>query len=259
MTVRIAAAQVSSAPGDIARNVATHAIAVEAAAAQGIALLAFPELSLLGYEPPLAPAHALAPEDRRLEPLAMLARRHGLYVMAGAPLRIRPRDGASAVAAAKPHLGALVFAPDGAVHTYAKMHLGGIEAPYFTPGDAPLALAVGEQTVSLAICADSSQPGHPAAYAASGASVYLASMFLNAEWDVTDRPRLPRYAAEHGMLVLLANHAASGGTHRSVGRSAAWASGGALLTEVPGTENALLVVTCDDATRPRWRAEVRHL
>jgi predicted amidohydrolase len=80
-------------------------------------------------------------------------------------------------------------------------------------------------------------------------------MFLNAEWDATDRPRLPRHAAEHGMLVLLANHASSVGTYRSVGRSAAWAPGGRLLAEAADTEDALVVVT-RGAGADGWSAEV---
>jgi predicted amidohydrolase len=50
---KIAAAQVASVRGDIDRNIATHAAAMAAAQA-GISALAFPELSMTGYEPDLA-------------------------------------------------------------------------------------------------------------------------------------------------------------------------------------------------------------
>ena len=51
---KIAAAQVASVRGDIARNIAAHAAAIEAAANHDVSVLVFPELSLTGYEPELA-------------------------------------------------------------------------------------------------------------------------------------------------------------------------------------------------------------
>lgn len=251
--VRIAAAQIPSLRGDLARNVATHAAAAGAAARHGVRLLVFPELSLVGYEPDLAGTHALDPDDARLDPLAAAAARHGMAVMAGVPLRADGAERDAGRAARRPALGAVVFGADGSRSTYAKMHLGGVEPQHFAPGDTPVTLAVGAEAVGLSICADSSEPSHPARYARGGVSVYVASMFLNTEWDASDRPRLPRYAAEHGLLVLLANHGASTGTYASVGRSAAWAPGGALLAEAPGTDPALVVATRE---RGAWSAAV---
>jgi predicted amidohydrolase len=231
---KVAAAQVASIRGELARNVETHAAAVTAAAARGVSVLVFPELSLIGYEPELAATHALPASDARLAPLGELARQHRMHVVAGAPL---------AVGGPKPALGAVLFGPDGSRRTYAKMHLGGSEPNYFVPGSAPLAFESHGQTVGLSICADSSAPTHPQAYAALGATVYAAGVFLNAEWYATDAPRLAAYAPGHRMLVVMANHAASVGTHSSVGRSAVWAPDGALLAQIPGTENALVVAT----------------
>ena len=55
------------------------------------------------------------------------------------------------------------------------------------------------------------------------------------------------------MLIVMANHAASVGTHISVGRSAVWAPDGALLVQAEGVENALLIATSSDA---EWRGEI---
>lgn len=244
---RIAAAQVPSIRGELALNIQTHAAAILAAADRGVSVLVFPELSLTGYEPELAATHALAADDARLAPLGTLARQHGLHVVVGAPL---------AIAASKPALGAVVFGPDGCRRSYAKMHLGGSEPNHYAPGRELLAFESHEQTVGLSICADSSAPSHPQAYAALGATVYAAGVFLNAEWYATDAPRLAGYASGHGMLVLMANHAASVGTHQSVGRSAVWAPDGALLAQAAGTEDALVVATRRSGS---WRAKVYAL
>ena len=133
------------------------------------------------------------------------------------------------------------------------MHLGGSEPTYFAPGDRPLAFAAHGQTIGIAICADSSQPSHPQSYFDGGCTIYAAGVFLNAEWNASDTPRLADYASRFRMLVVMANHAASVGTYASVGKSAVWAPGGALLAEAAGTESALVIATRGPEA---WRGEV---
>jgi predicted amidohydrolase len=240
---RIAAAQVASVRGDIDANVATHAAAIQAAAAHDVSVLVFPELSLTGYEPDLARDLIVSEDDSRLSPLMALARQHHMQVVVGAPLRNF---------AEKPAIGAIVITGGGSIRTYRKMHLGGSEPDYFGAGDAPLALTVREHTVGIAICADSSSATHPKAYAERGATVYATGVFLNSEWYATDVPRLAEYAARYRMLVVMANHAASVGTYTSVGRSAVWSPQGAVLVQCEGTESALLIAEHRDGT---WRGE----
>jgi predicted amidohydrolase len=241
---KIAAAQVPSVRGDIDRNIATHAAAISLAAKHQISVLVFPELSLTGYEPDLADELAITPSDNRLAFLVALAQQHQMEVVVGAPLRGR---------AGKPVLGAILISASGNTRTYAKMHLGDCERAYFAAGDTPLAVAVSRHKVGIAICADTSQPSHPETYADSGATIYAAGVFLNAEWYATDAPRLASYAGRYRMLTVMANHAASVGTYTSVGKSAAWAPDGALLAQAEGTEDSLLIATSHVAG---WRGEV---
>jgi predicted amidohydrolase len=167
-----------------------------------------------------------------------------MEIVVGAPLH----DGTT-----RPALGAILLSASGTTTTYRKMHLGSSEKAYFTPGDTPLAFAVSGHTVGIAICADSSQQSHPQGYAQLGANIYAAGVFLNAEWYETDVSRLADYAARYRMLTLMANHGASVGTHTSVGKSALWAPGGALLAQAEGPESALLIATSSPAA---WRGEV---
>jgi predicted amidohydrolase len=187
---------------------------------------------------------AITATDDRLAQLAALARQHRMVVAVGASLYN---------AGTKPGLGAILFAADGSTRTYAKMHLGGSEPACFRPGETPLSFASHGQKVGIAICADSSRPSHPQAYADGGCTVYAASVFLNAEWYATDSPRLAEYASRFRMLVVMANHAASVGTCASVGKSAVWAPDGTLLAEAPGTEPSLVVAT---RARGEWRGDV---
>lgn len=240
MRTLLAAAQITSIPGDLGANIVAHASAIVAAARHGVSLLVFPELSLMGYEPHLAGACALGEADPRLDPLRALVQSHRIEAVLGAALT----SGSD-----RPFLGAIVLSPDGSTRTYRKMHLGGQEPHHFTPGDAPLMLRHQGHGIGLAICADASQPAHPQNYADAGADVYAAGVFLNQEWHATDMPRLRSYAVRHRLLVLMANHGASVGTYTSVGGSAAWDPEGRVVAEVKGQEDALVIVWRDNQ---RW-------
>jgi predicted amidohydrolase len=244
---KIAAAQIASVRGNIDANVATHAAAIQAAGEHQVSMLVFPELSLTGYEPDLASELAISEDDSRLSPLIALARQHQMVAAVGAPLR----NGTG-----KPAIGAIVITADGATRTYRKMHLGGSERTYFGAGESPLLLTVGEHTVGIAICADSSREAHPQAYADRGAAIYATGVFLNSEWYATDVPRLADYASRYRMLVVMANHAASVGTYTSVGRSAVWSPGGSILVQCEGSGCALLIAANRDGT---WRGEIAEL
>lgn len=245
---KIAAAQVPSLSGDLARTVATHTAAIEAAATHGVVVLIFPELSLTGYEPQLAAEHAIATDDHRLAPLLTLAQQHEMHVVAGAPLQ----NGTS-----QPFLAAIIFTPDGVIGTYAKMHLGGNEPQFFTLGNSPRTIQVGQQRVGLAICADTSRASHPQNYANAGATVYAASVFLTAEWHESDSPRLANYAAKHRLLTLMANHADSAGSLQSVGNSAIWSPEGKLLAKANGCRDSLLIAS--QRNDGSWQAETLEI
>lgn len=244
---KIAAAQVASARGDIDGNIATHAGAIVTAARHGISALVFPELSLTGYEPDLAADLAIGVEDTRLSSLQTLAQEHRMAVVVGAPIRSNTT---------KPSLGAILFTGDGRRRIYRKITLGASEPSYFTHGSVPLSFTAHGQTIGIAICGDSSQPSHPQGYAAAGATIYAACVFLNTEWYATDMPRLAAYAQRCRMLVVMANHGASVGTLSSVGKSAAWAPDGALLAQAEAAESCLVMATGGQGT---WRGDLVRL
>ncbi|WP_254513118.1 carbon-nitrogen hydrolase family protein [Anatilimnocola floriformis] len=241
---RIAAAQVPSQRGDLAANLATHLAALEAAAEHDVSVMIFPELSLTGYELEIAAEFAMSIDDARLDPLHEVARTANMHIVLGAPLRSN---------SAKPFLGSIIQRANGTRNSYAKMHLGGNEPDYFIPGDRPEVLSVAGHSIGLAICADTGKPSHPQTYAAGGADIYAASVFLTEEWYTSDSPRFPRYAREHQFLAVMANQGASRGTLQSVGKSAIWLPGGELLAEARGTETALVIATREQDT---WRGEV---
>ena len=76
--------------------------------------------------------------------------------------------------------------------------------------------------MALAVCADFSQPSHPAHAARAGARLYIASALIGENGYPADSALLAGYAREHGMGVLLANHGGPTGGWKAAGRSAFW-------------------------------------
>jgi len=85
--MKLAVAQIRSAPGAISTNLTHHLWWVDLARQMGATAIAFPELSLTGYEPSLAAALALSPTDDRLAPLQQMADRDRLSIGVGLPTR----------------------------------------------------------------------------------------------------------------------------------------------------------------------------
>jgi predicted amidohydrolase len=243
----IAAAQIRSVRGDVSRNLAAHADAVAAAASHKVSALVFPELSLTGYEPDLAASLAFAVDDARVSALGRLAVDHRIALTVGAPIR---------TGAGKPAIGAFILTPDGNIRTYLKMHLGKSEVAYFSHGERPFTLDVDGCRLGISICADSSRESHARTYRDLGAQIYAAGVFLTREWYGEDAPRLQRYAAEFGLLAVMANQGASSGTHESIGKSAVWAPGGDLLVQADGAENVLVTATL---TSTGWQGNLVRL
>lgn len=243
--MRLAAAQSISVPGDVPANVLIHTQFIAAAHAAGVELLVFPELSLSGYELPLLAGCLLQPGDAGLAPLREAARASGMTVVVGAPV---------AGAGGKPAIGALSFFPDGECVVYRKQYLHSSEEAFAASGAlGSRRHAVGDESFALAICADTNHQQHAEAAAASGASLYLASVLFSVSAYAQDAGKLRRYAERFDMGVLLANHGGRSGAYQSAGRSAFWAPGGERVVAAPGTGNALVIAS---KAAGRWRGEV---
>jgi predicted amidohydrolase len=238
MTLTLAAAQSASLPGDVPANVARHLRMCAMAAEHGVRLLVFPELSLTGYDPAMARVNALSPDAPALYPLRRLAGTARMTVVVGAPVL----NGKNEL-----HLAALALCPDGAVLTYAKEHLHSGEEPFFVPGHGGATLPVGDATVALAICADTTHPRHAASAAERGANVYAAGVLITENGYARDTAQLMQYAREHRMAVLMANHSAPNGGWVPAGKSAIWSEDGKLVAASTGTEEALVIARRRDA------------
>ncbi|WP_428555821.1 carbon-nitrogen hydrolase family protein [Pseudomonas edaphica] len=229
----LAAAQTTSIAGDVPGNIQGHLRFMQAAAEQGVQLLVFPELSLTGYEPALAAQLAITPEDVLLAPLREMAQELRMTAVVGMPIRLAPGSGV--------FIGALVLGADGSLAVYTKQHLHPGEEVAFVAGQGGAALEWANERIALAVCADFSHASHPRLAAEAGATVYAAGVLISEGGYATDSALLQGYAAEHRMLVLMANHGGPSGGYTCAGRSAIWSADGTLLADVPGIGEALVI------------------
>jgi len=234
MSICIAAAQSPSIAGDVEANVLIHLRFIEAARAEGVELLLFPELSLCGYELPLLRDCLLTPDDTRLRPIRDAASAAGMTVIVGAPVS---DDGATL-----PFIASFEFAPDGTATIYRKQYLHDGEERYAQPGTIGAHCStLNGHRYAQGICADTTHYAHAAAAAQAGAALYLAGVLISKGGYAADAAKLQSYAADFGMGVMIANHAAPSGGYEAAGRSAFWAPGGDLLVEADGPGDYIVI------------------
>jgi len=263
-TCSIAVAQTCPVKGDVPANVAEHIRLARLAATEGAQLVVFPELSLTGYELPLADQLAFCSDDSRLTALREVAELSGITLVVGAPLRIDSRL----------CIGAMILLPDRTIKCYTKRRLGTFptsaacdscdgsipppEPSVFQPGDHDPPVNVGDRTAAVAICADIGDPAHPQRAATRGAKIYLASMFVIPSDFDSETAKLSHYAAQHTMLTALANFGGPSGSLRSAGRSSIWSERGELLVQLDPTGSGIAVLSDEGHGRTERGMIVDH-
>jgi predicted amidohydrolase len=214
----VAVAQPPCIPHDVATNAATHAATVRAAGAR---VVAFPELSLTGYE---LDTQAIAVDDRRLSPMIDACAETGSLALVGAPLL--GREG-------RCHIATLAVEGGGVTVAYRKLWLATTESGRFTPGTEPTVLDVDGWRLGLAICKDTGVPQHASDTATIGMDAYVAATLMLPQEAASQDERARRIASDHGVLVAIASFAGStgGGYTESAGRSAIWTADGDVLAQ----------------------------
>lgn len=230
----IAAAQVACLPGAIQQNITHHLYLIEQAAAAGVALLVFPELSLTGYELTLASFLALTLDDPRLHCFSQRAQQYQMTLAIGAPLHLANTDAV--------YIATLIFSPDGNLTYYTKQHLHAGEQRYIQAGCGGSTLTISGQRVALAICAETHHPLHAQQAAQAGVDIYAAAVLSGVTGYAKDAAQLRHTAQKYGMAVLMANHATATGGWPSAGKSAIWSPQGETVAVAIDDRRAQLVI-----------------
>ena len=152
--IRIGLAQINPTVGDVAGNLDLVLDATRQAAVQGVELLAFPELTLIGYPPKdlLFNERLIVAQNNALDQIVSYSRQNEMSLALGVAIR---NDGPG-----KPLFNALVIVRDGAIlRTYRKQLLPTYdvfdERRYFEPGQRDAAiLDIKGYRVGFLICED---------------------------------------------------------------------------------------------------------
>lgn len=231
-------AQTRPFPGDFQANLIRHQQLIQLAASAGADTILFPELSLTGYEPTLAEALAIVPDDSRLASLQMLSDTHGLTIGAGSP--VRTEQGIT--------ISLLFFHPRKERQLYSKQFLHADEEPFFISGQNKTLLLKDQPQVALAICYELSVPAHAEHTHRLGAGVYLASVAKSAQGVDTAAKRLSQIAKDYSMTVGMANCLGVNDGMACVGRTSAWNQRGGLIGQLDDKREGFLLLDTDKET-----------
>ncbi|MGO2242326.1 MAG: carbon-nitrogen hydrolase family protein [Halomonas sp.] len=230
--ITIALAQLPVSKAAVDENLQTHLAYIERAAASGANVVAFPELSLTGYELALLSQLAMPRHDKTFATLTAAAVATNTVVIAGCPLQ-NPNG--------KPYIAAVICFPNGEHTFYLKQHLHEGEDVYCAPGHKSGLINVNGTRIALAVCADFTHSRHAATAAAQQADVYLASALISPGGYAQDAEMLAAIAQCHQLPVLLANHISTTGGWQTCGNSGGWNAAGELNVKANGTLPSLVL------------------
>ncbi len=229
----LAAAQTQPKRGDIEANLADHYRLINLASDNGADLIAFPEMSITGYERENASKLAFSPDDSRIERLKELASNKQIIVIAGAPIKINNDL----------FIGAYIIHPNGEVSIYTKHYLHTGEEIAFKPSLAynPVLELNGEK-ISFAICADIMNPEHAENAGTENTTLYVAGIFFSPQGIAGAHKVLSGYAKKYSMNVLMSNFGGSSYGSPSAGKSAFWNKEGELINCLENKNTELLLI-----------------
>jgi predicted amidohydrolase len=229
----LAAAQTKPTRGDIEANLLDHYRFIELAVQNRVQLIAFPEMSITGYERENAQQLALKKDDSRLDHLRQLAVENNIIIVAGAPIEIET----------KLFIGEFIITPDNSVTVYTKQFLHEGEDEFFQSSfDYNPMITIEDKKISFAICADIDNPLHSENASKKETDIYIASIFFTPNGIPNAYRDLQSYAQKHKMNVLMSNFAGESWGYPSAGQSAFWNNKGELIAQMNDSDSELLLI-----------------
>lgn len=240
----IAAAQTIPKRYNVEENLEDHYRLTNLAADHGAQLIVFPEMSITGYERESASELCFSKNDPRLDRLRDLGNKRGIIILAGAPILLESGL----------HIGMFILEPGETERIYTKQYLHDGEEIFFIPGSKnDVLLTLGEENISLAICADITNPEHPARASALHSTLYIASIFYTPNGILQGLFDLHKYSKVFSMNVLMSNFAGKSYEMEAAGSSAFWSSHGDMIGVFDANEEGLLIVEKEDNC---WKSTV---
>jgi predicted amidohydrolase len=229
--MKIALAQTKPVRGDIQKNIESHLTLIEQAAANGAAVIIFPELSLTGYEPSLAKELAIDAMDNRLDIFQQLSNTKHIVIGVGVPT----------ISHEGIHITMVLIQPNKPRQINSKKYLHADEEPFFDPGNNLPGIIINNILLALAICYEISIPEHSETAFKNGAQIYIASVAKTAKGVERSVVQLSDIASKYGMTVLMSNSVGMSEDGECGGRSSAWNNKGVLLGQLNDSGEGLLI------------------
>ncbi len=233
--MKIGVAQTKPVTGDIQSNIENHKKLIDLAAANGAAVVIFPELSLTGYEPALAKELAVQPDDHRLDDFQTMADTRGITIGVGVPTKHK----------AGVCITMVIFQPHRARQTYSKQYLHPDEEEFFVSGPGSGGLLGDKTSMALAICYELSVPAHAENAFKNGAQIYVASVakFVTGIGKALDR--LAEIAQKYSSPVLMSNCIGLSDGQVCAGKTSAWSKQGLLVGQLNDVQEGILIFDSD--------------
>ncbi|EJL66996.1 carbon-nitrogen hydrolase family protein [Flavobacterium sp. CF136] len=240
----LAAAQTKPVRGNIEANLLDHYRLIEIAVQNGVQLIAFPELSITGYERENAQKLAFKKDDSRLDQLQQLSVENNIIIIAGAPIQTE----------SELFIGEFIIFPDNSVSIYTKQFLHeGEDEFYQSSFDYNPMITIENQKISFAICADIDNPLHPENASKKETSIYIASIFFSPNGIPNAYRDLQNYAQKHKMNVLMSNFSGESWGYPSGGKSAFWNNKGELVAQMNDSDSGLLLI---ENQNDNWTSQI---
>jgi len=234
--MKIALAQIQPHQGKISQNSHIHQKFIRLAITQKVDLIAFPELSLTGYEPKLAHQLSQDIESNIFDIFGQMSHQYSITITLGCPLKIPENP-------TKPQIGMLIFQPDKARKSYAKQILHSDEIPYFVAGKTSTYFFVQTKKITPAICYESLIQKHAQNAFENGTRIYLASVAKSENGLQRAMQHYSKIAQKYKFMVVMVNNVGHYSDFKSAGKTAIWDQTGNLITQLHNTEELLIFDT----------------
>lgn len=228
--MKIALIQMESTAGNVEENLRKHVEWIERVVPESPDLIAFPELSLTGYEPSLASSLAMDENDTRLGVFQDRSKRDQVVIAVGLPLR--SPNGI--------YIGMVIFHPDGKKQVYRKQMLHEDEKPFFIAGKEQILLELKGLKVAPAICYEAFQEVHLYKCLESRADIYLACVSKHLDGIVEAYRFIRENSKKHELPMVLINSVGFCDNFLSAGGTSSWSEDGRLLNQLGYSEEGFV-------------------
>lgn len=233
--MKICVAQTRPITDDIQWNIDNHKKFIDLAVSNGADIVIFPELSLTGYEPPLAKEFATNQDDGRFDDFQNISNTKQITIGVGVPTKANTGICISLV----------LFQPHQARQTYSKKYLHPDEEEFFVSGRGFPGFKVNQTNIALAICYELSVPEHAEQAFQSGAEIYIASVAKFVDGVEKATKRLSEIASTYSMTVLMANCVGQADGGECAGKTSVWNNKGVLVGQLNNVDEGLIIIDTD--------------